>query len=62
MQKPTIGEKRIRDELKTKRNLLLQEYSKNPTNTCLAIEIRLIDDQIAELTEHLVQQRKSGMN
>ena len=30
MQKPTIGEKRIRDQLKTKRNLLLEEYSKNP--------------------------------
>ncbi len=57
MQKPTIGEKRIRDQLKTKRNLLLEEYSKYPMKTCLAIEIRLIDDQIAELTEHLVQQR-----
>ncbi len=62
MQKSTSGERKIRDQLKTKRNLLLQEYSKNPMNTCLAIEIRLIDDQIAELTEHLVQQRKSGMN
>jgi hypothetical protein len=58
MQKSTTGEKRVRDELKTRRNLLLREYSKNPLKTCLAIEIRLIDDQIAELTEHLVQQRK----
>jgi len=59
MQKPATSEKRVRDELKAKRNLLLREYSKNPLKTCFAIEIRLIDDQIAELTEHLVQQRKS---
>jgi hypothetical protein len=62
MQKPTIDIKKIRDQLKTKRNLLLEEYSKNPMNTGLAIEIRLIDDQIAELTERLVQQRKSRLD
>jgi len=45
--------------LKSKRNLLLKEYFKNPMNTHLAIEIKLIDDQIAELTEHLVQQKNS---
>ena len=61
MKKPTNGEKRIRDQLKTKRNLLFEEYSKNPMNTRLAIEIRLIDDQIVELTKHLVQQRRSGL-
>ena len=59
MQKPTIDEKRVRDQLKSKRNLLLKEYFKNPMNTRLAIEIKLIDDQIAELTEHLVQQKNS---
>ena len=62
MQKPLMDEKRIRGQLKSKRDLLLQEYSKNPMNTRLAIEIKLIDDQIAELTEHLVQQRKSGLD
>jgi hypothetical protein len=59
MQKPTIDEKRVRDQLKSKRNLLLKEYFKNPMNTHLANEIKLIDDQIAELTEHLVQQKNS---
>jgi hypothetical protein len=62
MQTPAIDKKKIRDQLKIKRNLLLEKYSKNPLNTYLAIEIRLIDDQIAELTEHLVQQRKSGLD
>jgi hypothetical protein len=60
MREPINGEKRIRDLLKTKRDLLLEEYSKNPMNTRLAIEIRMIDDQIAEITEHLVQQRVWG--
>ena len=59
MQKRTIDGKRVRDQLKSKRNLLLKEYFKNPMNTHLAIEIKLIDDQIAELTEHLVQQKNS---
>ncbi len=60
MREPINGEKRMRDLLKTKRDLLLEEYSKNPMKTRLAIEIRMIDDQIAEITEHLVQQRSLG--
>jgi hypothetical protein len=61
MQKPTTDEKKTRDQLKAKRNLLLEEYSRQPMNTRLAIEIRLIDDQVAALTERLVQQRKSSL-
>ncbi len=61
MEKSTTGEKKTRDELRTKRNLLLKEYSKTPMKACLAVEIKLIDDQIAELTEHLVQRRKSEL-
>lgn len=37
---------------------MFEDYCKNPMNTRLAIEIRKTDDKIAELTEHLVQQRK----
>ncbi len=59
MQKPTIDEKKTRDQLKAKRDLLLDEYTRQPMNTRLAIEIRLIDDQVAALTERLVEQRKS---
>ncbi len=58
MRKPTIDETTIRDQLKAKRSLLFEEYSKNPTNTRLALEIRLIDDLVADLTEHLCQQTK----
>ena len=59
MQKPGIDEKKVRDQLKQKRDLLVETYSKNPMQTHLAIEIKLIDDRIAELTEHLVRQKKS---
>jgi hypothetical protein len=59
MQKLLIDEKNTRKQLKSKRDLLFEEYSKNPMNSRLAIEIKLIDDQIAELTEHQSQRRKS---
>ena len=59
MQGPRIDEQTtIRGQLKTKRNLLFEEFLGNPSNTRLAIEIRLIDDQIAELTKQLVPEQK----
>lgn len=61
MEKPTIDKNRIREQLKSKRDKrekLFEEYSKNPMDTRLAIEIKLIDDQVAELTAKLVQQTK----
>jgi hypothetical protein len=62
MQTTAIDNVKIREKLKAKRNRLLEEYFKNPMNTRLAIEIRSIDDRVAEITEHLVQQRKSGLD
>ena len=59
MQDPRIDEPNIRGQLKTKRNLLFEEFLGNPSNTRLAIEIRMIDDQIAELTRPLVPEQKS---
>ena len=37
-----------REELKAKRDRLFDQYLKNPSNTSLALEIKTIDDQIAE--------------
>jgi hypothetical protein len=62
MERLLIEEKDIRAQLKSKRDLLFEEYSQNPMNSRMAIEIKLIDDQIAELTEHQSQRRKSGLN
>jgi hypothetical protein len=41
-------EKKRREALKTKRNTLFAHYLKNPWDTRLALEIKLIDDQVAE--------------
>jgi len=59
LRKPEIDKKTVRDQLKQERNLLLETYFKNPMQTRLAIEIKLIDDRVAELTEHLDEKRKS---
>ena len=44
----TAIEKRKREELKAQRNLLFELYLKNPRDTHLALEIRIVDDQIAD--------------
>jgi len=61
MQISANNKMKTREQLKAKRNRLLEEYFKEPMNTRLAIEIRLIDDRVAEITEMMVQQRKSGI-
>jgi len=62
MPKLLIDQKESRAQLKSRRDLLFKEYSRNPMNTRLAIEIKLIDDQIAALTENQFQRGKSGLN
>ena len=42
--------KKKRDDLKTKRNSLFKKYSKHPYALHLALEIKIIDDEIAECT------------
>jgi len=46
-----IDARKKREELKAKRNRLFDRYLKNPFNTLLALEIKTIDDQIAESIE-----------
>jgi hypothetical protein len=60
VERPTADKNAIREQLKDKRNQLFEKYSKNPMNTRLAIEIKLIDDQIAELTAY--RDRKSALD
>jgi hypothetical protein len=62
MERPRIHEIAIRDQLKTKRNVLFDEFLRNPLNTSLAIEIKLIDDRIAELIVRLMQGQKSDLD
>jgi hypothetical protein len=51
--------KKKRDELKAKRNLLFETYAKHPNDYHLAREIKEIDDEIAEYTQHVEQERRS---
>jgi hypothetical protein len=48
MLEAILAEKARREGLKAKRNRLFAEYLKSPSNTRLALEIKLIDDDIAQ--------------
>ena len=50
--------KKKRDDLKTKRNSLFEKYSRRPHDVHLALEIKTIDDEIAECTQKM--DRKGG--
>jgi hypothetical protein len=52
-----FAEKAKREDLKNKRNMLFEEYLKNPLNVKLAAEIKLIDDDIARSIEQSERQR-----
>jgi len=45
--------KRKREDLRNRRIPLFKRYEKNPNDLRLALEIKWIDDQIAECTQQL---------
>jgi hypothetical protein len=45
--------KRKREEFKNRRTTLFKSYEKSPNDLLLALEIKRIDDQIAECTQHI---------
>jgi len=53
MQASFIGEQETRNDLKSKRKLLFANFSKNPSNIRLALEIRFLDDRISDLDRNL---------
>jgi hypothetical protein len=58
MQETPISAMRKHEELKATRNLLFKQFLKNPVDTRLALKIKSIDDQVAECTERMRQNRK----
>ena len=52
-----IDERTLQDQLKTKLDSLHTERRKNPSNTRLALENKLIEDLIASLSKRLVTQK-----
>jgi hypothetical protein len=67
MGNPVLASKNLwkkqRDELSDKRNSLFKRYSRNPHDLELALEIKKIDDDIADFTDKLrretLSERKS---
>lgn len=51
--------KKKRDSLKARRDSLFETYEKDPQNFHLAREIKDIDDEIAECTQHVEQERRA---
>lgn len=56
-----VTDKAKRDGLKAKRDALYAHYLRNPTNSKLAIEIKMIDDQIADSIERDDKAKKSKL-
>lgn len=61
MLETAIEQKRKREELKAKRDLLFERYLKHPMENRLALEIKLIDDQLAEDSKQ-TKRKTSGRN
>jgi hypothetical protein len=49
-----MTEKRNRQELIAKRNLLYWQFLNDPEKTNLAVEIKALDDQIADITQRMI--------
>ena len=56
-----IDEKRKREDLKAKRELLFKRYLRHPMDTHLSLEIKSIDDQLAEPTKPVKQKIRSSI-
>jgi len=59
MLEEEIDARRKREELKAKRNLLFQQFLRNPRDTRLALKIKTIDDQVAKCTEQMERKRET---
>jgi len=51
--------KKQREDLNVKRNALFKRYSRNPHDLELALEIKKIDDEIAECTDKMRRENLS---
>jgi hypothetical protein len=51
--------KKKRDTLKSRRDSLFSTYTKDPNNFHLAREIKALDDEIADCTQHIEQERRA---
>jgi hypothetical protein len=59
MVENSIDRKKIRDDLKFERAKLYEQFLKHPTDTRLALTIKIIDDEIADCTQRMRTKEKS---
>ena len=52
LREPALDEKKKREALRTKRDLLFGQFVRNPSDIKLAIKIKEIDDQVAASVAH----------
>ena len=57
MSETQNAEKRDLEGLRAERNQLFERFLKNPWHTRLAIQIKAIDDQVADRTQQMMQKR-----
>jgi hypothetical protein len=57
MLETEINEQMTRQQLRAKRNLLFERFSKNPSEIHLAMEMTFLDDQVAETPFHVAMDK-----
>jgi hypothetical protein len=55
-----MTEKQNRQELIAKRNLLYWQFLSDPEKTNLAVEIKALDDQIADITQRMIERERNA--
>jgi hypothetical protein len=53
MPTTTVDWKKVRQELRARRTELFDRFVKNPGKISLAIEIKMLDDEMLDCAEHL---------
>jgi hypothetical protein len=59
MQVPSDVQKKKIEGLRARRKPLFEWYEKNPTETHLVLEIKIIDDEIAEYSRQMMHEQRS---
>jgi len=57
MSTTTIDWKKVREELRAKRTELFDRFVKNPGKISLATEIKMLDDEMLNCSEHLQREK-----
>lgn len=53
----SVDWKKVRQELRARRAELFDRFAKNPGNISLAIEIKMLDDELSECAEHVQREQ-----